>query len=121
MPDFMRVPWYRWKRYRIDGVVREQQSGRPVSGLLVRAFDKDVIRDDHLGDTTTDAEGRFTILFNDAAFKDVFEERPDIYLCIFASGRSEPVHDTSYEIRQNAGHEEYFEIEIASTELPSCA
>lgn len=115
MPRFLPVPWFRWKRFRIDGVVRERSTSRPLAGFQVRAFDKDTVRDDFLGDATTDADGRCAIHFTDAQFKDVFESRPDIYLCIFAPGVDEPVHDTSYAIRENASHEEYFEI-AADTE-----
>lgn len=117
MSSFLPVPWFRWKRFRIDGVVRDRNSARPLAGFHVRAFDKDAVRDDFLGDATTDADGRFAIHFTDAQFKDVFESRPDIYLCIFAPGVDEPVHDTSYAIRENASHEEYFEIAV-DTEAP---
>lgn len=112
MPRFLPVPWFRWNRFRIVGVIRERGSRRPLPGYQVRAFDKDLVRDDFLGDATTDAEGRFAIHFTDAQFKDVFESRPDLYLCVFAPGVSEPVHDTSYAIRENASQEEMYEIEL---------
>jgi carotenoid cleavage dioxygenase len=115
MARLLPVPWYRWKRFRVEGVVRERSSGRPLAGFQVRAFDQDVVRDDFLGDATTDADGRFVIHFTDAQFKDVFESRPDLYLCVFAPGVTEPVHDTSYAIRENASHEECFDIAV---ELP---
>ena len=118
MPDFVRIPWLQWKRFRIEGVVVEKESRRPLADLTVRAFDKDVMKDDHLGDARTDAEGQFEIHFTDAAFKDILESRPDIYLCIFHDGGGEPLHDTSYAIRENASHEEYFEIEIPAADLP---
>lgn len=113
------VPWYQWRRFRVEGIVRERESRRPLRGLLVRAFDKDVIADDYLGDSTTNARGRFSIDFDDSAFKDVLETRPDIYLFVFAPGNSEPVHDTSRAIRRNAKRVEYFEIEIPADRLPS--
>lgn len=118
MPKFLPVPWFRWKRFRVEGVIREQESGRPLAGLLVRAFDKDVIRDDYLGEAETDASGRFEICFTDADFKDVVESQPDLYLCVFAAGRDGPVHDTSYAIRRNASDAEYYEIEISAKSLP---
>jgi carotenoid cleavage dioxygenase len=112
MPRFLPVPWLRWKRFRVEGVVRERESGRPLSGYQVRAYDKDVLRDDFLGDATTDAAGRFAIDFTDARFKDLFESQPDLYLCVFAPGVAEPVHDTEYAIRENASQEETYEIEV---------
>lgn len=118
MPKFLPVPWICWERFRVEGVVREQGSGRPLRGLLVCAFDKDLVSDDYLGDSETDEGGRFEILFTDARFKDALESRPDIYLCIFAPGDDQPIHDTSFEIRRNASNEEYYDIAISLDSLP---
>jgi carotenoid cleavage dioxygenase len=118
MPSFLPVPWYRWQRFRIEGVVRERESGRPLPGFTVRAFDRDVLRDDHLGDAPTDADGRFEIRFSDTLFKDAIESRPDIYLCVFAPGADQPVQDTSCAVRENAGTLERFEIEVPRALLP---
>jgi hypothetical protein len=117
MPKFLPVPWIRWQRFRVEGVVREQETGRPLTGLLVCAYDKDVIQDDYLGGAETDANGCFEIRFTDADFKDAMESRPDLYLCVFAPGVREPVHDTSFVIRRNAGEEEYYDIEIPRSGL----
>jgi hypothetical protein len=118
MPRFLPVPWYRWQRFRIEGVVREKESGRPLPGFTVRAFDQDVLRDDHLGDALTDADGRFEIRFSDVQFKDVLESHPDLYLCVFAPGVVEPVQDTSSHVRQDASQVERFEIEVPRALLP---
>jgi hypothetical protein len=118
MPKFLPVPWIRWQRFRVAGVVRESESGRPLRDLLVRAFDKDLVQDDFLGESETDAGGRFEIRFTDADFKDAVESRPDLYLCVFVPGVDEPVHDTSYEIRKDAGRQEYYEIAIPRSSLP---
>ena len=48
----------------------------------------------------------------DADFKDLLESHPDIYLCVFVPGDPEPIVDTSCEVRENASHEEYFELEV---------
>ena len=112
------VPWIRWQRFRVSGVVREQGSQRPLPDLCVQAFDKDVVSDDFLGDCVTDARGAFEIRFSDADFKDLLEARPDIYLRIFAPGRDEPIHDTSYAVRENASQEEFYEIELPAGAVP---
>ena len=65
-------------RYRIFGVVREAESSRPLEGLLVRAFDRDLLFDDALGSTLTGANGRFEIQFTELRFKELFEGRPDL-------------------------------------------
>lgn len=112
MPKFLRVPWLQWNRFRISGVVQTKESGRALEGLRIAAFDQDLVKDDFLGEATTDADGRFEIRFTDAAFKDVLESQPDIYLCVFQPGKSDPIVDTSCDVRENAGHDEFFEIAI---------
>ncbi len=106
------MPWFRWQRFRVGGVVREQETGRPLPGLVVCAFDKDLVKDDYLGETQRDESGSFEIRFTDADFKDALESRPDLYLCVFQPGTRVPVHDTSYAIRKNASDVEHYEIEI---------
>ena len=112
MAKLIPVPWLQWRRFRVSGLVCEEGSRRPLPGLRVLAFDKDVLSDDFLGESITDAAGRFEIRFTDADFKDVLESRPDIYLTLLAADRQEPIFDTSYAIRHNATDEEYFEIQI---------
>ena len=113
----MRVPWVRWHRFKVEGLVRERGSRRPLPGLTVRAFDEDVLADDHLGDAVTDDAGHFEIHFTDEAFKDLTEAHPDLYLCIFDGGPDRPVFDTKYEIREDASHHEYYDIEIPADRL----
>lgn len=117
MPRFLAVPGFQWERFRISGSVREQESGRPLPGLLVRAFDKDVFSDDYLGEAETDAAGHFQIQFTDAQFKDFLESRPDLYLCVLGPDGA-ALHDTSHAVRENADREEVFEIEISREALP---
>ena len=95
MPQFLRIPWIQWNRFRVGGEIREKGSQRPLAGLCVRAFDKDLVKDDFLGEAETDAQGRFDIRFTDADFKDFLETRPDLYLCVFVPGQTDPIVDTS--------------------------
>ena len=117
MPKFIPVPWIRWQRYRITGFVRELGSERPLPDLRIAAYDKDLVKDDFLGEATTDASGAFEIRFTDADFKDLVESKPDIYLCVFCGDRFEPIHDTRFEIRENASHEEHFELRVPAGSL----
>ncbi len=68
---------------RVIGTVVEAESGRPLEGLRVRAFDKDLIFDEKLGDTLTDADGKFKILYTEAQFRDFNETLPDLYIRIY--------------------------------------
>ena len=119
MPKFLPVPWVQWRRFSVAGVIREEGSGRPLPGLMVCAFDQDIVKDDYLGECETDAEGRFEIRFSDADFKDAIESQPDLYLCVFEPGNADPIHDTSYSVRKNASDEEFYDIEIAASFLGS--
>ena len=42
--------------FRVSGTIEEEETGRPLADLIVRAFDRDLISDDRLGFATTDAE-----------------------------------------------------------------
>jgi carotenoid cleavage dioxygenase len=117
MPTFLPVPWVRWSRFRVSGVIREKESGEPIPGLVVCAFDKDVVKDDYLGECETDEQGGFEIRFTDADFKDAVESQPDLYLCVLSPGKLGPIHDTSYTIRRNASQDEFYEIEIGRAVL----
>ena len=117
MPTYVPIPWLQWKRHRVFGIVREAETGRPLAGLLVSALDKDIWKDDYLGQGETDAEGRFEIRFTDADFKDIGESKPDLYLCVTKAGRDEPLVDTSARVRRNASEEEYFEIDVPRSVL----
>jgi len=99
-------------RFRVSGVVREEGTGRPLIDLVVRAYDADVISDDFLGETHTDADGRFAIVFTQVAFRDVKESRPDLYLVIADASGKRVLHSTRSEVRNDAGVDERFAIEI---------
>lgn len=117
MPEFVPVPWIRGQDFRVKGVVRELDTGHPLPGLVVAAFDRDFVDDDFLGESETDAAGRFEIHFTDAEFKDVIESQPDLYLCVFRPGTKQPIHDTSYAVRKDAGADEHYDIAIPRAQL----
>jgi len=93
-------------------VVRQEDSGAALPDLLVQVWDKDVFFDDLLGSAHTDSNGRFEVQFTERAFRDVIEQRPDLYLRIFdPSGKAE-LFSTTKAVRRNARAEEHYEIMI---------
>lgn len=104
-------------RHRVSGVVREAGSGRPLLDLLVRAFDADVLADDFLGETRTDADGRFAIVFTQVQFRDLIESRPDLYLVVFDPTGERALATTRDAVRKNAGAEERYAIDVPAKTL----
>lgn len=100
--------------YRVDGVIVDDVTGRPVEGLVVRAYDQDLVFDDFLGEARTDASGRFEVAFTEVQFMDFFETRPDVYLRIFDSAGATLLHSTKRQVRKNAHLMEHFELRIPS-------
>jgi hypothetical protein len=104
-------------RFRVSGVVCEAESHRPILDLVVRAYDRDALSDDFLGEARTDADGRFAIVFTQRSFRDWAEAQPDLYVEVFdASGRRR-LFTTRDATRRNAGPEERFAIAISRDQL----
>ncbi len=103
--------------FRLSGRITETETGRPLAGLVVRAFDRDLVFDDKLGFTSTDADGRFEIRFTERDFADLRETRPDVYLRVYDHSGQRLLHDMSSRVRANAGKSETFEIEITGAAL----
>jgi hypothetical protein len=64
----------------ISGKVRELETGRPVAGVTVEAYDADAFRDDLLGSTQTNEEGHYDVPTK--ARVGFFLERPDAYILL---------------------------------------
>jgi len=105
-------------KYEISGRVEEAESGRGVPGVIVRAFDKDLLFDDFLGEVMSDAHGIFRVEYNETRFKDLFEKAPDIYLAVkTVSGIM--LHTTKQATRFNASPRETFRLQIPGETLRS--
>lgn len=110
----------------ITGLVREKESGIGLPDLIVRAYDKDLLYDDLMGEGRTSCDGSFRIVSNAKDFRDFFDKRPDIYLRIMVPGpggvAQREIFNTGHAVRWNAGHLEYILVEIPDSiahELPS--
>ena len=104
---------------RVIGTVVEQESGKPLEGLRVRAYDKDWVFDDDLGETTTDADGRFEISYMENQFRDLEETQPDIYLRVYDPDGSKVLYSSEKAVRRSALVIEHFDIEIPREKLAS--
>ncbi len=102
---------------RLVGKVLEEESGRPLEGLLVRGYDKDLLRDDHLGDVRTNAAGHFELSYSEESFRDFNETLPDVYVRIFDPTGERLLHTTENAVRPNAKVVERFEIRIPRAQL----
>lgn len=74
-------------QFTIHGVITEKESGLPVAGLQIRAYDKDLIYDDLLGNAISDEKGEFLISYTERDFQELLEGNPEIYLNILTGPR----------------------------------
>lgn len=78
--------------FKVNGRIYETESGSGIPGLVVKAFDKDVIVDDYLGETVTDSQGKFEIIYNEKDFGEAFEDNPDLYIVVKTPDRHQVLY-----------------------------
>lgn len=99
------------KRFSIEGIIRGEQSGKGLVGLKVRALDKDAGTDDVLGIVNTDADGRFSINYNESDFDAKSDTLPDLYLQV-ENEKGQIVYTTEAKVRFGATWAEKFELQL---------
>jgi Transthyretin-like family len=104
---------------RAIGTVVEEDSGRPIAGLHVRAFDKDLLFDDKLGVAVTDAKGAFRIDYTELDFSSIFgnETTPELYIRIYDVTDKKLLYTSEKSIRKNVQVEERFDVKIPRSKL----
>jgi hypothetical protein len=95
----------------VFGRVSYSESGKPAAGMRVMAMDADLLIDDEFGQTTTDDDGRFSIKYSVAQFRDLFGRTPDIYLRVY-DDKGILVTDTKLNIVRNAGPAQEIHIQL---------
>lgn len=95
----------------IRGRVTDEQ-GRGLGGLIVRLYDKDFFFDDRLGEAKTDANGYYSLTYHTEDFRDLFERKPDLYLCVMDE-HEETLYTSEREIRYEGGR-----VEVVNVKLP---
>ena len=103
--------------FKITGKVKVAETGVGLSGLLVKAYDKDILFDDLLGSAVTRVGGGFDIVSEMKDFRDFFDVKPDIYLKVYTRDGEKEIHATKEGIRWNAGRVEDFEVLIPFKEI----
>jgi len=104
---------------RVIGTIVEEESGKPLPGLQIRAFDKDLIWDDKLGVATTDAAGAFRIDYSQINFSGIFgtETMPELYIRIFDATGKKLLYTSEKAIRKDPMVEEVYDIRISRAKL----
>jgi hypothetical protein len=102
--------------FQITGQVVEEKSGQGLAGLIVKAYDKDLLYDDLLGYVETDQSGNFKITYEGRDFQELFDRKPDIYLKI-KSKDGQDIYSTERNVRFEAGQVESFNVEIPEDAL----
>ena len=101
---------------RVIGKIVEEESGRALAGLQVRAFDKDIFFDDKLGVAITDAKGDFRIEYSATQFSFMIETSPELYVRVHdAKGRL--LYSSKNAIRKDPMVEERYDIKIPKAKL----
>jgi len=103
-------------RFEISGTVTEKPTGACVPGVVVAAFDKHRLWDNRLGETRSDAAGQFHLVYDETAFRDLFEKAPDVYLTV-KTPAGKLLHTTEDAVRFDAGQNEAFQLSIPAEVL----
>lgn len=104
---------------RLIGTIVEEESGKPLAGLQIRAFDKDLVFDDKLGTAVTDAAGAFRINFSSLDFSLLADTEtvPDVYIRVFDAAGKKLLYTSEKAIRKQLEVEERFDIKIPNAKL----
>jgi 5-hydroxyisourate hydrolase-like protein (transthyretin family) len=105
------------ERFTVSGRVT-RSSGDPASGLLVRAYDRDLRSEQLLGEATTEEGGRYEIAYASEQFRDAEQGRADLVMRVFNEVGVELEADSNRDgTIFNAERAESVDLQITSSEL----
>lgn len=101
------------KIYAIKGKIIQKGTERGLKNVRVKAFDKDIFKDDLLGSVPTDENGNFKMQFEEKDFQELFlDKNPDIYFKIISlSGMVIETTETIPDVKD--GNVDDFNIEVS--------
>jgi len=102
---------------RVIGTVVEKETARPLAGLQVRAFDRDLLIDDKLGVAVTDSAGAFRIDYGNVNFSHGLETTPELYVKVFDASGKKLLFTSKKSIRKEPQVEERYDIAIPKVTL----
>ena len=103
--------------YVVRGNVTDGNN-RPLAGLLVKAYDRDLRSESVLGECLTDPKGSYRINYTPEAFVSDEKNTADLYVRVFTPGGT-PVFETEFEhIIFNASDYETIDISISTPIKP---
>lgn len=98
--------------FKIQGLVKEDETGRGVSGLFVKAYDQDLLFDDLMGTDYSKSNGYFEVVSHPGDYQEFLETKPDVYLKVYSGDRETLLHTTEDAVLRNAEEEAYIEVRI---------
>ncbi|MDR8389525.1 hypothetical protein NC796_00155 [Aliifodinibius sp. S!AR15-10] len=104
-------------KFVIRGVVNEAETGVGISGLFVKAYDKDLLFDDLMGTAYTGDDGHFSISSQSGDFREFLDRNPDIYLKVYTPDEERLLYTSEDAVRWRAGEDEVFEVRIPREDL----
>lgn len=94
----------------ITGKITDSK-GNGIANLKVRFFDKDLMFDDALGETETNADGVYRLIFTKEQFSDIVEKHPELYL-IIEDDAGNRLFDGKREAKGKAGRIELIDVQL---------
>src|SRR5262249_4819689 len=101
----------------VQGVVTDGND-HPLTDLVVRAFDRDMRSESLLGESVTDAQGRYRIEYVAASFAGTEKKTADLFMRVFGPGGVQ-VYETGFDqIVFNASEFETIDIAVTAQIKP---